>query len=81
MGRAGGGVIHRHTLSLQHEFDVLQAAYEHGVTVPRPVTYIEDLDGREAFVLERLEGETIGGRIVRGPGRRSAATRRRPTGP
>src|SRR5438067_8921195 len=63
--RAGGGVIHRHTLSLRHEFEVLQAAHEAGVTVPRPVAYIEDLDGREAFVMERLEGETIGRRIVR----------------
>jgi aminoglycoside phosphotransferase (APT) family kinase protein len=43
----------------------LEAAYEAGVRVPRPVTYIADLDGREAFVMERLEGETIGRRIVR----------------
>src|SRR5438477_2474380 len=65
--RAGGGVIHRHTLSLRHEFEVLRAAHEAGVKVPRPVVYIEDLDGREAFVMERLEGETIGRRIVRMP--------------
>src|SRR5262252_9896961 len=65
--RAGGGVIHRHTLSLRHEFEVLQAAYEAGVMVPRPVAYIEELEGREAFIMERLEGETIGRRIVRGP--------------
>src|SRR3954447_2427760 len=64
--RAGGGVIHRHTLSLRHEFEVLQAADEAGVSVPRPVAYIADLEGREAFVMERLEGETIGRRIVRG---------------
>jgi aminoglycoside phosphotransferase (APT) family kinase protein len=63
--RAGGGVIHRHTLSLRDEFEVLRAAHEAGVKVPRPVAYIEDLDGREAFVMERLEGETIGRRIVR----------------
>jgi aminoglycoside phosphotransferase (APT) family kinase protein len=65
--RAGGGVIHRHTLSLREEFDVLQAAHDAGVKVPRPVAYIADLDGREAFVMERLEGETIGRRIVRNP--------------
>jgi aminoglycoside phosphotransferase (APT) family kinase protein len=64
--RAAGGVIHRHTLSLAHEFDVLTAAYEAGVKVPRPIRYIEDLERREAFVMERLEGETIGRRIVRG---------------
>ena len=65
--RAGGGVIHRHTLSLRHEFEVLEVAYEQGVRAPRPVVYIEDLEGREAFVMERLEGETIGRRIVRAP--------------
>src|SRR5437764_579867 len=63
--RAGGGVIHRHTLSLRHEFEVLQVAHAAGVKVPRPVAYIDDLEGREAFVMERLEGETIGRRIVR----------------
>src|SRR4029079_3601896 len=65
--RAGGGVIHRHTLSLRHEFEVLEVAYEEGVRAPWPVTYIEDLDGRAAFVMWRLEGETSGRRIVRGP--------------
>lgn len=63
--RAAGGVIHRHTLSLKHEFEVLEAAYEAGVKVPRPIRYIADLDGREAFVMERLEGETIGRRVVK----------------
>src|SRR5213082_2967237 len=52
--RAGGGVIHRHTLSLADEFAVLQAAYEAGVKTPRPIEYLPDLDGREAFVMERL---------------------------
>src|SRR5262245_43181493 len=63
--RAAGGVIHRHTLSLADEFAVLQAAYEAEVKVPRPIVYIPDLAGREAFVMERLEGDTIGRRIVR----------------
>src|SRR5262249_10228439 len=65
--RAGGGVRHRHALSRRHGFEVLEVAYEQGVRAPRPVAYIEDLDGREAFVMERLEGETIGRRIVREP--------------
>jgi aminoglycoside phosphotransferase (APT) family kinase protein len=64
--RAAGGVIHRHTLSLADEYAVLEAAHEAGVKAPRPIVYIADLDGREAFVMERLEGETIGRRIVRG---------------
>lgn len=63
--RAAVGVIHRHTLSLRDEFEVLTAAYEAGVKVPTPVLYIDSLDEREAFVMERLEGETIGRRIVR----------------
>src|SRR5207249_11478822 len=62
--RAAGSVIHRHTLSLAYEFEVLRAAHEAGVKVPRPYGYIADLEGREAFVMERLEGETIGRRIV-----------------
>src|ERR1700751_871819 len=33
--RAGGGVIHRHTLSLAHGFEVLEVAYDHDVKVPR----------------------------------------------
>lgn len=65
--RAGGGVIHRHTLSLHDEYRVLEVAYEAGVRVPQPYGYIPDLVGREAFVMERLEGETIGRRIVRRP--------------
>jgi aminoglycoside phosphotransferase (APT) family kinase protein len=44
---------------------VLRAAHEAGVKVPRPYGYIAELEGREAFVMERLEGETIGRRIVR----------------
>jgi aminoglycoside phosphotransferase (APT) family kinase protein len=63
--RAAVGVIHKHTLSLEQEFEVLQAAYEAGVKAPRPLRYVPDLDGREAFVMERLEGETVGRRIVR----------------
>jgi len=62
--RAAVGVIHRHTLTLADEFEVLRAAFEAGVTVPRPYGYVPDLAGREAFVMERLEGETIGRRIV-----------------
>ncbi|MER3412585.1 MAG: phosphotransferase family protein, partial [Thermoleophilia bacterium] len=65
--RAGGGVIRAETLSLEHEFRVLEAAYQAGVRVPRPIAYLGLLGGREAFALERVEGETIGRRIVRHP--------------
>jgi aminoglycoside phosphotransferase (APT) family kinase protein len=65
--RAAVGVIHSHTLTLAQEFEVLCAAHEAGVTVPRPYGYVPDLEGREAFVMERLDGETIGRRIVQRP--------------
>jgi aminoglycoside phosphotransferase (APT) family kinase protein len=63
--RAAASVMHQHTLSLRDEFAVLEAAHEAGVKSPRPYGYIPDLAGREAFAMERLEGETIGRRIVR----------------
>jgi aminoglycoside phosphotransferase (APT) family kinase protein len=65
--RALGGVIHEDTLPLEHEFQVLEAALEAGVKVPRPVAYLGELGGREAFAMELVEGETIGRRIVRDP--------------
>jgi aminoglycoside phosphotransferase (APT) family kinase protein len=65
--RAMGGVIHHHTLSLREEFDVIVAAREAGVTVPEPIAYLGDLDGREAFVVQLVEGEAIGRRVVREP--------------
>ena len=71
--RAGGGVIHEGTLSLRDEFEVLVAAREAGVKVPEPIAYLGEVDGREAFVMERVAGETIGRRIVKRLRRRSRA--------
>jgi aminoglycoside phosphotransferase (APT) family kinase protein len=65
--RAAGGVIHAATLSLEQEFAVLEAAAEAGVRVPRPIAYLGELGGREAFAMERVDGETIGRRIARNP--------------
>ncbi len=65
--RAAGGVIHQATLSLEHEFELLRAAHEAGVKVPEPIAYLGDVEGREAFVMARIHGETIGRRIVRDP--------------
>jgi aminoglycoside phosphotransferase (APT) family kinase protein len=65
--RAAGGVIHEGALSLEQEFEVLRAAHEAGVRVPQPIAYIGEIAGREAFVMERVRGETIGRRIVKGP--------------
>ena len=65
--RAAGGVIHQGTLTLEHEFEVLRAAHEAGVKVPEPIAYLGEVEGREAFVMERIKGETIGRRIVKSP--------------
>ena len=65
--RAGGGVIHENTLSLRDEFETLVAARDAGVRVPEPVAYLGEIDGREAFAMEYVDGETIGRRIVRDP--------------
>jgi len=65
--RAGGGVIHEGTLSLRDEFEVLVAAREAGVRVPEPIAYLGAVEGREAFAMERVHGETIGRRIVKSP--------------
>ena len=65
--RAGGGVIHQGTLSLEQEYRVLEVAHEAGVRVPAPFAYLGELGGREAFAMERVEGETIGRRIVTRP--------------
>ncbi|MCS6868957.1 phosphotransferase family protein [Thermus sp.] len=65
--RAGGGVIQRRTLALATEFRLLELAHAHGVKVARPLWYFPDLEGREAFLMERLEGESIGTRVVRRP--------------
>jgi aminoglycoside phosphotransferase (APT) family kinase protein len=65
--RAAGGVIHQATLSLRNEFEVLRAAHEAGVKVPEPLAYLGEVEGREAFVMERVHGETIGRRIVKNP--------------
>jgi aminoglycoside phosphotransferase (APT) family kinase protein len=67
--RAGVGVIHRDTLTLEQEFQVLEAAVAAGVRAPHPIAYLGDVDGREAFAMELVEGETIGRRLVRDPPR------------
>ena len=65
--RAAGGVIHQGTLTLEQEFEVLRAAHEAGVKVPEPIAYLGEVEGREAFLMERVRGETIGRRIVKAP--------------
>jgi aminoglycoside phosphotransferase (APT) family kinase protein len=57
--RAAATVMHHHTLTLEQEYAVIEAAYEAGVKAPKPYGYLPDL------VMARLDGDTIGRRIVR----------------
>lgn len=65
--RAGGGVIYSETLSLKDEHAVVSAAFARGVTAPRTFGYLPDVAGREAFVMERVAGESIGRKVVKEP--------------
>src|SRR5256884_5938708 len=65
--RAGGGVIHQETLSLEDEHRLLEVAFAAGVRVPKPFGYLGEIAGRPAFVSERVSGETIGRRTVQRP--------------
>ncbi|MBY0228898.1 MAG: phosphotransferase family protein [Gemmataceae bacterium] len=64
-----GGEILEGALSRADEFAVLQAAHGAGVRVPRPIALGADASvlGVPFFVMERLEGESVGRRIVREP--------------
>lgn len=65
--RATGGAVFSDMLSIEEEYRVLETAFESQVKVPRPYGYISDLGGRDAFLMERVKGETLGRRIVRKP--------------
>ena len=65
--RATGGAVYSDHLSIHDEYRVLEAAFAAEVSVPRPVGYLDDVAGRDAFLMERLKGETFGRRIVRLP--------------
>jgi aminoglycoside phosphotransferase (APT) family kinase protein len=65
--RATGGAIFTQMLSVSEEYRVLDAAFRAGVTVPRPYGYLDDVAGKDAFLMARVKGETIGRRIVRKP--------------
>ncbi len=62
-----GGEIYAWALSRRQEFEILRAARAARVPVPEP--YWESSDeailGRDFFVMQRVEGETIGAKIVR----------------
>jgi aminoglycoside phosphotransferase (APT) family kinase protein len=68
--RALGGAINPLALSRAEEFRVYQAMHAAGVSVPRPYWLADGDDailGSPAFLMERIEGEAIGRRLVREP--------------
>lgn len=64
-----GGEIQDEALSRAAEFAVLTRAYEGGVLVPRPRWLCEDKSvlGAAFLVMDRIEGESVGRRVVRDP--------------
>ena len=44
--------------------------------MPEPIAYLGEVEGREAFVMARIHGETIGRRIVKPAGRAGRAAGR-----
>ncbi|MEW5988189.1 MAG: phosphotransferase family protein [Chloroflexota bacterium] len=69
-----GGKIQASALDLAGEYTVLQAAYAAAAPVPRPYWYWPELLGRQALLMERVNGETIGRRIVTRPELAAART-------
>jgi aminoglycoside phosphotransferase (APT) family kinase protein len=64
-----GGNIQDEALTREQEFRMLTAAYRAGVLVPRPRWLGNDpaVLGAPFFIMDRLEGESVGRRIVREP--------------
>ncbi len=74
-----GGALSSAVLPRDREFAALRAVYAAGAPVPRPFLFIPadtpGGNGRAAFLMERLDGETIGRRIVREPALAEARSR------
>ncbi len=64
-----GGTITDEALSREQEFRVLEAAHRAGVRVPRPRWLCTDVSvfGVPFFLMNRVEGESVGRRVVREP--------------
>jgi len=62
-----GGTIQEEALSREQEFRMLSAAWQAGVLAPRPRWLCADpaVLGVPFFLMDRLEGESVGRRIVR----------------
>jgi aminoglycoside phosphotransferase (APT) family kinase protein len=62
-----GGSIYDTSLDLETEYRVHSAAYQSGAPVPRPVALLDNLLGAPAVLVERLDAESIGRKLVREP--------------
>jgi aminoglycoside phosphotransferase (APT) family kinase protein len=65
-----GANMYPDALSRRDEFAVLQRAFERGVRVPRPRWCVDAADavgGRAFFVMDRVDGESVGRRVVKLP--------------
>ena len=60
-----GGTLSSAARTRGEEYALLKAAHAAGVLVPRVLFEPLTAEGREAFFMEHLEGETIGRRLVR----------------
>jgi len=71
-----GGLIAEEALTREQEFRVLQTARAGGVLVPRPRWLGTDpaVLGVPFFLMDRLEGESVGRRVVRDPALAEART-------
>ena len=67
MRRDMGGRMFAAALGRADEFAAIELAWRADVPVPRPYAYLPDLQGKAAFVMACLDGETLGRRIVREP--------------
>jgi aminoglycoside phosphotransferase (APT) family kinase protein len=65
-----GGTIHEDALSREQEFHLLASAHRAGVKVPRPRWLCTEASvlGTPFFLMDRLEGESVGRRVVRETG-------------
>lgn len=64
-----GGLIQEEALTREQEFCLLEVAYHVGVLVPRPRWLCTDpaVLGVPFFLMDRLQGESVGRRILREP--------------
>ncbi|MFQ5830527.1 MAG: phosphotransferase family protein [Candidatus Methylomirabilia bacterium] len=65
-----GGTVFHSRLRREGEFQVLSVMHESGVRVPKPYWRIQEDDPTgigAGLILERVEGETLGRRLVRDP--------------